>query len=169
MQNLDIPGVRLRRLTSYGDDRGFFREVARFGEYDEAFLQSNHSRSSQGTLRGLHYHRGQADLWYVVRGRIQVGLADIRRGNDLNATSIILNAEEPSTLYIPPNIAHGFLALADVDLIYWVTREFDASDEHGIAWDDPLFAIPWESSDPILSSRDKKNPSLDQVWKNVFE
>lgn len=118
MNDLGIPGVILRPLTVHGDVRGSFAEILRAADYPERFVQSNHSRSAEGVLRGLHFHRHQADLWYVVSGRMQVALADLRHRNGAPKTvTIVLDAEEPSTLYIPAGVAHGFLALRDVDLI----------------------------------------------------
>jgi dTDP-4-dehydrorhamnose 3,5-epimerase len=156
-----IPGVVYSELEVHADPRGSFAELMRADTYPETFVQSNHSKSSAGVLRGLHYHRLQADLWYVPRGRAQVALADLRTRNETPATAtVVLSPETPATLYIPAGVAHGFLALTDVELLYWVSNYFDGSDEHGVAWNDPTLAIPWESSDPVLSERDSTNPEL---------
>lgn len=154
----EIEGVTISRLDRHPDARGFFSEIVRFGG-DPPVRQVNHSRSRQGVLRGLHYHLEQADLWYFVRGEAQVALVDLR---DDRRTIATLRAEEgsPCTIYIPPGVAHGFLALTDVDLVYLVTHEYDEADEHGVAWDDPGLAIPWALPDPILSERDRTNPPL---------
>ena len=89
-------------------------------------------------------------------------LADLRTPSETPAVvPVSLVGLQPQVLYIPPGVAHGFLALTDVDLIYWVTHYYDASDEYGVAWDDPLLAAPWAAHDPILSERDKNNPRLD--------
>ena len=69
---------------------------------------------------------------------------------------------DPATLLIPPGVAHGLLALTDLDLIYWVTHPYDASDEFGVAWDDPLLQVPWARRDPILSERDATAQPLPQ-------
>lgn len=162
----DIPGVVHTELQLYADDRGRFAEIFRADAYPETFVQSNHSKSRAGVLRGLHYHRRQADLWYVAGGRAQVALADLRAGSGRPATAVLeLAADRPATLYVPAGVAHGFLALSDVDLLYWVTAYFDGSDEHGVAWDDPTLAIPWESSTPVLSERDRSNPEL--AWDQI--
>ena len=152
-----IEGVVVTPVPRHDDERGFFSEIARFGEYQQA----NHSHSRRGVLRGLHYHLEQADLWYVVRGVAQVALVDLR-GDTSRPTVETLTAGEtsPCTIYVPPRVAHGFLALTDVDLVYLVTEEYDASDEHGVAWDDPALAIPWALPDPLLSERDRNNPRL---------
>ncbi|HYP24965.1 MAG TPA: dTDP-4-dehydrorhamnose 3,5-epimerase family protein [Actinomycetota bacterium] len=151
-----IDGVVVTPVERHEDGRGFFSEIARFGEY----RQANHSHSQRGVLRGLHYHLSQADLWYVVRGTAQVALADLR-GDEPVVETITVGESAPCTIYVPPRVAHGFLALTDVDLVYLVTQEYDASDEHGVAWDDPTLAIPWALEDPILSDRDRSNPQLD--------
>lgn len=151
-----IDGVVVTPVERHEDPRGFFSEIGRFGEY----RQANHSHSRRGVLRGLHYHLNQADLWYVVRGTAQVALADLR-GDEPVVETVTVGESSPCTIYVPPRVAHGFLALTDVDLVYLVTQEYDASDEHGVAWDDPTLAIPWALDDPILSDRDRSNPQLD--------
>ena len=159
-----IPGIILKPLERHSDERGFFTEVVRASQWPVEYIQSNHSHSKRGALRGLHYHRRQADLWYVARGRAQVGLADLRDTTMEPVTdTVILDGDEPHTLLIPPGVAHGYLALSDVDLFYWVTQEYDASDEFGIAWNDPTLQIPWEMSEPLLSERDRKNPLLREL------
>ena len=153
-----IDGVAVTPVDRHGDERGFFTEIARFGDY----RQANHSHSRRGVLRGLHYHLNQADLWYVVRGTVQVALVDLRdRASKPAVATLTVGDTSPCTVYIPPRVAHGFLAVTDVDLVYLVTQEYDASDEHGLAWDDPALAIPWALPDPILSDRDRNNPRLD--------
>ena len=69
-------------------------------------------------------------------------------------------------MFIPPGVAHGYLALTDLDVIYWVTGEYDPGDEHGVAWNDPTLGIPWQiDTEPVVSERDAKNPGLD--WELV--
>jgi dTDP-4-dehydrorhamnose 3,5-epimerase len=162
-----IDGVRIVTLDVYGDLRGRFCEIFRSAAMPETFVQANHSRSAAGVLRGLHYHQHQADLWYVPAGRAQVGLADLRvRGGTPPTESFVLDAAQPTTVFIPPGVAHGYLALTDLDVIYWVTGEYDPGDEHGVAWNDPTLAIPWQiDADPVVSERDAKNPGLD--WELV--
>jgi dTDP-4-dehydrorhamnose 3,5-epimerase len=161
-----IPDTMVVELDVHKDERGHFLEILRSENYPSVFVQANHSRSKAGVLRGLHYHRHQADLWYVVSGRAQVGLADLRVPGGIPKTATLtLDGNDPRSLYIPPGIAHGFLALADVDLIYWVTKEYDASDEYGIAWNDPTLAIDWVMDRPTLSTRDMRNGHLQ--WENI--
>ncbi len=158
----DIAGVVLTRPGVHPDDRGHFVEVFRAVQYRDTFVQANHSRSRANVLRGLHYHRRQADLWYVVSGQAQVGLADLRvRGEGPIVDTLVLDGDQPASLYIPAGVAHGFLAMTAVDLVYWVTREYDATDEYGIAWNDPTVGIQWRAERPIVSARDRQNPDLE--------
>ena len=163
---MKIPGVELKPAHAVADARGRFAEIYRASGDHPAFVQANHSRSKAGVVRGLHYHLKQADLWYVVGGTARVGLVDLRNRTDPpTGETVDLRDDEPATLFVPPGVAHGFAALTDVELIYWVTAEYDASDEFGIAWDDPAINLDWGVSDPILSDRDSSNPRL--AWNNV--
>lgn len=161
-----IPGAFVGTPTVFGDNRGSFLEIFREDVLGTHFVQANHSHSTEGVLRGLHYHRYQADAWYVIAGQAQAMLADLRiRDQAPVVASVDLVAGEPRVLYIPPGVAHGFLAVTELDLIYWVTGYYDASDEFGVAWDDPALAAPWKRSHPILSERDRGNARLE--WSAI--
>lgn len=161
-----IPGVLLGKPEVHSDDRGSFLEIFREDLLDARFVQANHSHSAKGVLRGLHFHRRQADAWYVINGVAQAMLADLRvKADQPPVAAVELSGGEPQVLYIPPGVAHGFLALTDVDLIYWVTHPYTSEDEFGIAWDDPALSAPWKTASPILSGRDKANPKLD--WDHI--
>jgi dTDP-4-dehydrorhamnose 3,5-epimerase len=163
---LEIPGVLLGRPERFEDDRGWFMEILREDAFGVSFVQGNHSHSRAGVLRGLHYHAKQSDAWYVASGQAQVGLADLRARSD-HPISITLDmsSDDPTVLYIPPGVAHGFLAVSELDLIYWVTHYFDNTDEFGVPWKDPVLQLPWASASPILSERDKKASPLD--WSRI--
>lgn len=164
-----IPGAVLGTLTVHADSRGSFAEIFREDLLGVKFVQANHSHSKAGVLRGLHYHRRQADAWYFIAGEAQAMLADLRTRSETPAVvSVELSAATPQVLYIPPGLAHGFLAVTDVDLIYWVTTYYDASDEFGVAWDDPALNAPWKTTDPILSDRDRNNPKFEWDSISVF-
>ncbi len=166
MVESDIDGVIISRPQAFEDERGRFMEMFRAKHYPTGFAQANHSRSREGVLRGLHYHRHQADLWYVVSGRAQVALADLRtRTHQPHTSAFEMDGVDTTTVFIPPGVAHGFLALTDVELIYWVSHEYDPADEHGVAWDDTTLAIPWLSQSPILSERDARNSEL--AWDEI--
>lgn len=166
VEHSKIPGVLIATPKVFEDERGYQMEVLRASVFGDEFVQSNHTHSNAGVLRGLHYHRNQADAWYVTSGELQAMLVDIRTRTDPpTVVSIDLDSSSPRVLYIPPGVAHGFLAITDVDLIYWVTNYYDGSDEYGVAWDDPTVKAPWRIEKPILSERDRSNPRLD--WSSI--
>ena len=178
-----LPGVTWGAVVRHGDVRGSFRELWRasaFGALDAehtglagaAFVQANLSTSAPGVLRGLHFHRRQLDHWIVASGRALVALVDVRPLVAGTAGRPLVELRElaaDGTVTIPTGVAHGFLALEPLELVYLVTNEFDGSDELGFAWDDPLAAVPWPTvagtpdGRPILSDRDRSNPSLPEL------
>lgn len=167
-RGVGIDGVLLFPLTVHPDDRGSFTEVYRRSWLpgEEEMVQGNLSYSSAGVLRGLHFHRSQADYWCVVNGAALVGLFDLRVGSPTEGhkAEVPLTSEgPPATLYIPRGVAHGFYAETDLLLYYLVDRYFSGEDEFGVAWDDPDVRISWPGKDPILSDRDRSNPSLAEV------
>lgn len=159
-----IAGVRWGRIDPHVDDRGWFRELGRASATESAmcFVQANLSSSSAGVLRGLHYHEHQLDHWVVLEGEVFVALADLRE-RDVKIVTRVLIPDDVVT--IPAMVAHGFLALQPTKLLYLVTKEYDGTDEHGLAWNDPHLDIPWPRvptalGTPIVSQRDANNPSL---------
>jgi dTDP-4-dehydrorhamnose 3,5-epimerase len=166
IEELEIPGVLLGRPERFEDDRGWFMEILREDAFGVSFVQGNHSHSRANVLRGLHYHAKQSDAWYVVSGEAQVGLADLRtRTEHPTTTTVDMSRDDPAVLYIPPGVAHGFLAITELDRIYWVTHYFDNTDEHGISWADPAVGVPWVVQKPTLSERDTSAGALD--WQHV--
>jgi len=170
-----LRGVRYGTLARHVDPRGSFRELWRASDYDadQRFVQANLSSSSAGVLRGLHLHRRQLDRWVVASGRAFVALVDVRpmlepeRPADVPLVETRLLAAD-DWVDIPTGVAHGFLAVDPLELIYLVTNEYDGSDEHGFAWDDPLAAVPWPATEgaggrPVLSDRDQTNPTLAEL------
>ena len=165
-----LRGVRYGAIVRHADQRGSFRELWRAGDFpDEPFVQANLSTSAAGVLRGLHLHRRQDDLWIVADGRAFVALVDLRPMLDGTGGAPRIETRELGAdewVVIPTGIAHGFLALDPLQLIYLVTNEYDGSDELGFAWDDPAVAVDWPSlagtpdGRPILSERDGANPPL---------
>jgi len=178
-----LSGVRFGAIARHGDDRGAFRELWRASAFptltpaetgtpagsEPRFIQANLSTSVAGVLRGLHYHRRQLDYWVVASGRAFVALVDVRPLLDGMGPRAIVETRElvaDEWVVIPTGVAHGFLALEPLELVYLVTNEFDGSDELGFAWDDPAVDVPWPTvpatpdGRPILSDRDRSNPSL---------
>jgi dTDP-4-dehydrorhamnose 3,5-epimerase len=167
VRRVGITGVMQVALRPIADERGSFLEAFRreWIPGSREMLQANLSRSTARVLRGVHFHRRQADYWVLVEGRAHVGLHDLRVGSPTQGVGlrVAMSADEPSGLYIPPGVAHGFYAETDIALQYLVDEYFDGSDEHGIAWDDPNLGIDWPSAKPILSTRDRANPALSEA------
>jgi dTDP-4-dehydrorhamnose 3,5-epimerase len=180
-----LPGVRYGAIARHGDSRGAFRELWRASAFpaltaaetgappgaEPRFVQANLSTSAAGVLRGLHYHRRQLDYWVVATGRAFVALVDVRPAA-VGSGPAVVEARELAAddwVVIPVGVAHGFLALDPLELLYLVTNEFDGSDELGFAWDDPAVGVPWprlavtHDGQPILSDRDRSNPSLAEL------
>lgn len=164
---LQIQGVFRRALTVVPDDRGSFAELWRRSSGvpgGEGFVQINLARSRRGVLRGMHFHLRQADLWAVVEGRIHAALVDLRSTHDrahVRGSPAIVHLGPGDQLYIPALVAHGYIVTKAATVLYFVSREYDAQDEHGFAWDDPLAAIPWPRlKEKILSARDRDAPGL---------
>lgn len=162
-----LPEVKLIEPRVFGDDRGFFLEsyhARTFAEHgiDATFVQDNHSRSSRGVLRGLHYQvvEPQGKLVRVTRGRVFDVAVDIRRSSPRLGqwTGVELSGENHRMLWVPEGFAHGFLSLADdTDLIYKCTALYSAEHDRAIAWNDPEIGINWpieQTGFPSLSAKD---------------
>jgi dTDP-4-dehydrorhamnose 3,5-epimerase len=170
-----LPGVCLIEPKVHGDRRGFFlesynrREMEAVGIYDD-FVQDNHSRSSRGVLRGLHYQLGrpQAKLVRVTRGRVFDVAVDIRRGSPGFGrwAGIELSEDNRTMLYLPEGFAHGFLVLSEIAEFQYKCSDFYApEEERGIAWNDPGIGIEWPLAavEPVLSERDTGWCTLDEM------
>jgi dTDP-4-dehydrorhamnose 3,5-epimerase len=173
-----LPGVFELRPLIHRDARGFFIETYHQAKFSElgisvGFVQDNHSRSAQGTLRGLHYqlNRPQAKLCRVVEGEALDIAVDIRVGSPHFGkwSSVLLSAKEQNQIYVPAGFAHGFLALTEtVQFLYKCSDYYAPADEHGILWNDPVLAISWGSASPVLSTKDSKNPALAEVPRELL-
>lgn len=169
----ELPGVLILKPTILRDDRGFFAETYHAGKFSDlgitvSFVQDNHSRSSRGTLRGLHYqlHRPQAKLCRVVEGEVFDVAVDIRLGSPTFGkwVGVTLSAREMNQIYIPEGFAHGFVVLSDVaEFLYKCSDFYDAESEYGLAWNDANLQIAWKISVPILSAKDRALPSLSKI------
>ena len=176
-KKLDIPEVILVTPKAFKDDRGFFLESYKKSEFklngiDVDFRQDNHSKSSKGVLRGLHYQlepHGQGKLIRVVTGKIFDVAVDIREGSPTFGkwVSAELSEENKQMLWIPSGFAHGFLTLEDnTNVLYKATNEYDKDSEGGIIWNDPDIGIKWPVNEPTLSEKDIKNVSLKEAKLN---
>jgi dTDP-4-dehydrorhamnose 3,5-epimerase len=168
-----LDGVVLLEPQVHGDERGFMVETYRRDAWaelgvDVEFVQHNHSRSAQGTLRGIHFQTepGQAKLVRCPRGRVFDVAVDLRRGSPTYGQweGYELDDERHRQLYVPVGFGHGFAVLSDVaDVAYQLSSLYDPATESGIAWDDPEVSVEWPVASPLLSDRDKTAPTLAEV------
>jgi dTDP-4-dehydrorhamnose 3,5-epimerase len=167
----EIDGVRLIEVDCFYDDRGFFFESyhrQRFAAHgiDHTFVQDNHSRSKRHVLRGFHYQNAVAPQHRLVRctvGEVWDVVVDLRVGGPTFGRwlGFTLKAEEKKHLLIPPEFAHGFVVLSDfAEIQYKVTAHHNPAAEVGLLWDDPDVGVRWPVASPILSPRDRTNPTL---------
>jgi dTDP-4-dehydrorhamnose 3,5-epimerase len=168
-----LDGLVLIEPVVHGDARGFMLESysrdawAELGVEAE-FVQHNHSRSAQGTLRGIHFQTepGQAKLVRCASGTILDVAVDLRRGSPTYGEweGHVLDDERHRQLFVPIGFGHGFAVLSDVaDVAYLVSSLYDPATEAGIAWDDPDVGVDWQVADPLLSERDKSAPKLAEI------
>ena len=169
-----IEGPVLIEPKVFGDERGFFFESFKSSLFNREgipteFLQDNHSRSSKGVLRGMHFQVPpvpQGKMVRVVRGGVMDVVIDIRKNSSTYGEwlSVELNEENKSIFYVPPGFAHGFLTLLDgTDFLYKVTTEYSPVHELGIHPFDSEIKIPWKDwlqEEFILSKKDKESPQL---------
>ena len=164
---LAIPEVVLIEPKVFGDARGFFFESFNQKAFNEAtgtnhqFVQDNHSRSSKGVLRGLHYQiqQPQGKLVRVVRGAVFDVAVDIRKSSPTFGQWVAeeLSEDNHRQLWAPPGFAHGFVVLSDIaEFLYKTTDYYAPQFERCIAWNDPDLAIDWPNMGmaPLLSAKD---------------
>jgi len=173
-----LPGVYELRPVVHRDSRGAFLETYHHAKFKDlgikdTFLQDNHSISSLGTLRGLHYQllHAQAKLCRVIEGEALDVAVDIRVGSPHfgNWTSVRLSAKQQNLIYVPAGFAHGFLALTEtVQFLYKCSDYYAPSDEYGLLWNDPALAIEWDVLRPVLSQKDANNPKLADVQQQFL-
>ncbi len=170
---LDIADVLLVEPTVHGDERGFFFESFNQARFDAAvgrnvtFVQDNHSKSSKGVLRGLHYQirQPQAKLVRVVEGEVFDVAVDLRKSSPTFGrwASALLSAENKRQLWVPEGFAHGFLVLSDTaQFLYKTTDFYSPEHERALIWNDPTLGIRWPSdTPPVLSQKDAVAPTLE--------
>ena len=172
---LAIPDVVLIEPKVFGDARGFFFESFNQKAFNEAtganhaFVQDNHSRSSQGVLRGLHYQiqQPQGKLVRVARGRVWDVAVDIRKSSPTFGQWVgaELSEDNQHQLWVPPGFAHGFVVLSEsADFLYKTTDYYAPEHERCIAWNDPQLAIAWPIAEaPSLSAKDMQGLTFAQA------
>lgn len=176
MKRIDtaIPDLAILEPRVFGDERGFFFESFNakamkplIGEW--SFVQDNHSRSTRGVLRGLHYQvrRPQGKLVRVVIGAVLDVALDIRRSSPSfgKHVSLELSADNKRVLWIPPGFAHGFLVLSEsADFLYKTTDYWAPEHERCIRWNDPALGIDWGLTElPKLSPKDAQGVPLSEA------
>ena len=151
-----IEGVQIESLKVYPDDRGFFCELARLGDglatkmvpNDQSKIQVSLTLTYPGTIKAIHYHSEQTDLWAPVSGMVQVFLYDLRRNSSTfgSINTIFAGRFQPWEILIPPGVAHGYKALGvePIQLVYFTDRHYNPADELRLPYDHPDIAYDWE-------------------------
>ena len=175
VEKTGLPGLLLIEPKSFRDSRGFFLETFHAQRYRAAgiaedFVQQNHSHSTKGVLRGLHFtvRNPQAQLVTVMHGCVFDVAVDLRPDSPTFGRwyGVELNEERPRQLYMAPGFGHGFCVLSDTaDLHYNVSRVYDHDDEGGVVWNDPQIGIKWPIENPTVSARDGGYPSLRELGR----
>lgn len=176
----EIPDVITIEPQVFGDDRGFFMETFHAKKFAEAGLhlecvQDNHSLSTKGVLRGLHYQikQPQGKLIRVISGEVFDVAVDIRRSSPTFGKWVgeYLSAENKKLMWVPPGFAHGFLVLSErAEFVYKCTDFYAPDHERSILWNDPEIGIEWpieKGIEPILSKKDKNGVLLKDA--EIFE
>ena len=172
-----IKDVILVKPKVFGDNRGFFLESYKKSDFaangiDIEFNQDNHSKSTKGVLRGLHYQTkpyGQAKIVRCVKGKIYDVAVDIRPRSETfgKYVKVELSEENKQMLFIPEGFAHGFVVLSDeVEILYKASGEYAPQADRGVIWNDEDINIDWGIDfKPILSDKDKVQPKLKEINK----
>jgi dTDP-4-dehydrorhamnose 3,5-epimerase len=169
----DLPGMLVIEPDVHRDPRGFFVETFRAERLEglgvrEDWVQDNHSRSTRGVLRGMHFSvgAGQAKLVRCARGAILDVAVDIRRGSPTYGrwNAVRLDDVALRAVYLPVGFAHGFVVVSEVaDVVYKCSSYYDEDVERGFAWDDPDVAIRWPDLEVEVSGRDAQAPRLREI------
>lgn len=170
-----IPEVLVFEPTVHGDSRGYFMETFRLNDFVDAgdslnFVQDNQSKSSRGTLRGLHYQLNfpQGKLVRVLSGEVFDVAVDIRKNSPTFGQWVgeLLSADNHKQLWVPPGFAHGFYVTSEsAELSYKCTEYYHPEDDHSLLWNDSSIAIDWPlvSDSPLLSDKDKNAKTLQEA------
>lgn len=171
----NLPDVVVLEPKAFGDARGFFQETYHAQRYRDAgitetFVQDNHSRSSRGVLRGLHYQlvQPQGKLVSVIRGEVLDIALDIRKSSPTFGQwcAVTLNDTNHRQMYVPPGFAHGFCVISkEVDFVYKCTDYYHPQSERGVLWNDSALNIDWSIplDEILLSEKDKVQPTLAEI------
>ena len=171
----NIPDVKIIEPQVFGDERGFFMETWQQKQFEELvtgkstpFVQDNHSKSSKGILRGLHYQttHTQGKLVRVISGEVFDVAVDIRKDSPTFGewVGVYLSAENKRQLWIPAGFAHGFYVTSnEAEFVYKCTDYYHPESEISIRWDDETIGIEWPLNGIILSSKDSNGRRFNQI------
>lgn len=150
-----IHGVEIKELTTYTDERGFFREIVRRTDsfFSEGFGQWSHTKTFAGAAKAWHVHQRQTDWWYVALGAVKVALYDTRPDSPTHGELMEVFLGEqygPKVLKVPPGVAHGYRVLeGPAHLFYLTSHTYDPADEGRIPHDDPGIGYDWTAGPAI--------------------
>lgn len=176
-EKLEIEGLVLIKPKVFGDNRGFFMESYKKSDFVHngincEFIQDNHSKSTKGVLRGLHYQakpKAQAKLIRCIKGKIYDIVVDLRKNSSTFGKwiKVELSEENNYLFFVPEGFAHGFVVLSDeAELFYKTNAEFSSEHDRGVLWCDKDLNIDWGIDfEPTLSDKDKIQPKLSEINK----
>lgn len=174
IRTFEIEGLLEINRPTFPDDRGFFKETVRIPHVSSLInsefkvVQANHSRSSKNSLRGIHIAPWNK-LIYVTRGKVQSVIVDLRKDSRTfgKHQSFVIGEDNKASIFVPKGCGNSYLVLSDeADYIYLTDQEWEPNIEYGILWNDPDIGIDWMlDGDPVLSEKDKENPSFQSVFK----
>ena len=178
IKEANIKGLFVIERPIFADERGFFREVFRLKDLEEVIgfkfniVQSNHSHSKPNIIRALHAENWNK-LVYPINGKMFAAVVDIRPESETFAKVETFNFDSNfrKALFIPKGLANSICVNGEdsVDYIYYVDSYYDGSDTEAIAWNDPNLNINWPIKNPIISERDRNNPTLKETFPEKFK
>lgn len=173
-----IPGLLVLERPTFKDDRGFFREIFHMDELHEAagidftIIQANHAFSHPKVIRALHAENWNK-LVYPVSGKMFAAIADIRPDSPTfgKYESFTFDNDSRRALFIPKGLANSICVVGDEDVnyIYLVDAYYTGEDTRAVAWDDPDIRVEWPIQDPLISERDRNNPTLRELFPDKFK
>lgn len=177
VKTTSISGLIILERPIYSDERGFFKEIFHLDELEKALgyefkpVQANHSQSLKGVLRGLHAENWNK-LVYPLTGKVFVAIADIRVDSPTFGKVVTFTIDDSNrfAIFIPKGLANSFCVIDGVvNYLYLVDAYYDGTDTRAIAYNDPDLKIEWPIDDPLISDRDKNNPTLRELFPEKFK
>ncbi|MBC7450805.1 MAG: dTDP-4-dehydrorhamnose 3,5-epimerase [Cytophagales bacterium] len=176
-EELSLKDLILISANVFGDERGFFLETYNKDIFSKAgltmeFVQDNHSCSTAGVVRGLHFQHApytQGKLIRAAKDSILDVVVDLRKNSPTykKAVTVLLDDTDKRMLYVPDGFAHGFVSLESCEVQYKCTNLYNKSSESGIRWDDPELNIDWGLTNPIVSEKDQQLPYLSEIESSL--